>query len=154
MECGTTCLAMIFKYYGYYNIKTILTELAEVTTEGTDLYTISEIAERFGFKTDGYELKYEYLLQITLPCIAHYEGNHFIVIYKANEKYVWTADPAYGKDKLTKEAFMKKWNGVVLTLEPTPEIFKNKDLIDLVETYQNKQKSVFKKILLDNPCSL
>ncbi len=102
MECGTACLAMIFKYYGYYNIKTILIELAEVTTEGTDLYTISEIAERFGFKTDGYELKYEYLLQITLPCIAHYEGNHFIVIYKANEKYVWTADPAYGKDKLTK----------------------------------------------------
>lgn len=145
MECGTTCLAMIFKYYGYYNIKTILTELAEVNTEGTDLYTISEIAERFGFKTDGYELKYEYLLQITLPCIAHYEGNHFIVIYKANEKYVWTADPAYGKDKLTKEAFMRKWNGVVLTLEPTPEAFKNKDLIELVETYHNKKKSVFKK---------
>ena len=34
MECGTTCLAMIFKYYGYYNIQPVLAELGEISTEG------------------------------------------------------------------------------------------------------------------------
>ena len=150
MECGTTCLAMIFKYYGYYNIKPILADLGEVNTEGTDLYTISEIAERFGFKTDGYELQYHYLTQIKLPCIAHYEGNHFIVIYKASAKQGWIADPAFGKDKLGKEDFEKKWNGVVLTLEPTAEAFKNKDLTELVEKYKNKKKIHLQGILWSN----
>ena len=50
MECGTTCLAMIFKYYGYYNIQPVLAELGEISTEGIDLYTISEIAEDFGLR--------------------------------------------------------------------------------------------------------
>lgn len=32
MECGPTCLAMIFKHYGYYNIQPLLTKLTEVNT--------------------------------------------------------------------------------------------------------------------------
>lgn len=50
-----TCLAMIFKYYGYYNIQAFLVKLGEVTTEGTNLYQLAEVAEQFGFKTDAYE---------------------------------------------------------------------------------------------------
>ena len=109
-ECGPTCLAMIFKYYGYYNIQTLLVKLGEVTTEGTNLYQLAEVAGQFGFKSDAYEMTYEHLSQIKLPCIAHYNGYHFIVIYEFTPEYVLVADPAYGKDKLTKEEFLKKWN--------------------------------------------
>jgi ABC-type bacteriocin/lantibiotic exporter with double-glycine peptidase domain len=119
MECGTTCLAMVFKYYGYYDIRGFLTERAGVNTEGIDLYTLSELAEGFGFETDGYKLGFENLKEVQLPCIAHYEGNHFVVIYKANANKVWIADPAIGRYELTKDEFLKRWNGIVLTLNPT-----------------------------------
>jgi ABC-type bacteriocin/lantibiotic exporter with double-glycine peptidase domain len=145
MECGPTCLAMIFKYYGYYNIQTLLIKLTEVTSEGTNLNSLAEVAQQFGFKADAYELGYEYLSQIKFPCIAHYNGIHFIVIYKFTDEFVWVADPAYGKDKLTKEAFLKKWNGIVLTVEPTPEIFKNKDLDESVTEFMKERKSLFAK---------
>ena len=145
MECGTTCLAMIFKYYGYYNIQPVLAELGEISTEGIDLYTISEIAEDFGFKTDAYRLGVDSLGDISLPCIAHYQGNHFIVIYKVDKKQVWVADPAFGKDKIDKASFRKKWNGIVLSVEPTEEIFSNKDLMEMVEESRQRHKSIFQR---------
>jgi ABC-type bacteriocin/lantibiotic exporter with double-glycine peptidase domain len=145
MECGSTCLAMIFKFYGYYNIQSLLTRLTEVSTEGTSLYSLADAAEQFGFKAEAYELTYENLAKIKLPCIAHYRGMHFIVIYKFSEDQVWVADPAYGKDKLTKEIFLKQWNNIVLTIEPTPEIFKNKDLTETVTKFLQEHKSLFGK---------
>ena len=145
MECGTTCLAMIFKYYGYYNIQPVLAELGEISTEGIDLYTISEIAEDFGFKTDAYQLGFESLTDIGFPCVAHYEGNHFVVIYKVDINYVWIADPAFGKDKIEKAIFENKWNGIVLSIEPTKEIFSNKDLMEVVEESKQRHKSIFQR---------
>ncbi|MBK6444399.1 MAG: peptidase domain-containing ABC transporter [Bacteroidetes bacterium] len=146
MECGTTCLAMIFKHYGYYNIQTLLTKLGEVTTEGTSLYNMAQLAEQFGFKADGYELHaYEHLAEVQLPCIAHYNGVHFIIVYKFSRTHVWIADPAYGKDKLTKKEFLNRWNGVILVVEPTEEIFKNKDLTESVEEFMKEKKSLWKK---------
>ena len=145
MECGPTCLAMIFKYYGYYNISGFLSQMAETTTEGTSLYDLGEVAEQFGFVTEAYEMSFKYFKDIELPCIAHYEGVHFIVVYKVSETHVWVADPAYGKDKLTREQFEKKWNGIVMTIEPTPEIFGNKDLEDAVHEFRNKRRGLFGK---------
>ena len=80
MDCGPTSLAIIFKHYGVSDVKHLLTQLSEITQEGTSLYTLMEIAENYGFKAEGYELDYEYLQKIQLPCIAHYEGQHFVVI--------------------------------------------------------------------------
>ncbi|MBL3658104.1 peptidase domain-containing ABC transporter [Fulvivirga sediminis] len=148
MECGTTCLAMIFKYYGYYDIKSFLAGKAEVSAQGIDLFTLSELAEGFGFETDGYELEYKYLQEIHLPCIAHYEGNHFVVVYRSSDKYVWISDPAIGKYKLTKSEFNAKWNGVVLVLNPTDNIFKYNELTELVEAERIKQKSIVREVYL------
>jgi ATP-binding cassette subfamily B protein len=45
MECGPVSLAMIFKYYGIPNVRALLNDLTDVTTDGTDLYTLSKVAE-------------------------------------------------------------------------------------------------------------
>jgi ATP-binding cassette subfamily B protein len=150
MECGTTCLAMIFKYYGYYDIRSFLTEKAEVNREGIDLYTLSELADGFGFETDGYKLEYSQLNEIHFPCIAHYEGNHFVVLYKVTKEKVWIADPASGKYTLDKKEFLTKWNGVVLVLTPTKEIFKHNELTELVEERRQKQKSLVSKFYISS----
>lgn len=145
MECGTTCLAMIFKYYGFQNIQRALAQLGEVTTEGTDLQTLSEVAEAFGFTTEAYEMEYKYLMEVTLPCIAHFDGYHFIVIYKADKDYVWVADPAYGKDKYMRKEFCTRWNGIVLLVEPTDELFSNPDMLELIEIQHKRNTSLYQK---------
>lgn len=150
MECGTTSLAMVFKYYGYYDIKRFLAEYAEVNKEGIDLYTLAQIAQKFGFDADGYQMGYEHIAQVSLPFIAHFDGNHFVVVYKATDKKVWVADPANGKHVYLKKEFEEKWNGIGLVLEPTPEIFKHSELTELVEAQRAKEKSLAKRFYLSS----
>ncbi len=149
MECGTTCLAMIFRYHGLHNIKTLLSDLANVSTQGTNLYQLSELGELFGFETDAYQFdSYENFERITLPCIAHFEGNHFVVVTKVTKNDVFINDPAYGKTKYTKEQFSKKWNGIVLNLTPTKAVFKNKNAQELVQQFRAKKKKIMKSFYL------
>jgi ATP-binding cassette subfamily B protein len=147
-ECGTTCLAMIFSHYGLYNIQPVLRDLAHVTSHGTNLYELAEVARLFGFEADGYRLPFERLGEISLPVIAHYEGNHFVVIYKATAGAVWIADPAVGKEKLAREKFMPRWNGVVLALEPTAGVFKTKDAVEILENARAEKGRVMRDFYL------
>jgi len=148
MECGTTCLAMIFKHYGYSDIRSFLSEKAEVNLSGIDLLTLSKISEEFGFETDGYKMEFKYFKDVTLPCIAHYNGNHFVVVYKVKNDIVWIADPAVGKYKLKKEEFESKWNGVILMLKTTKALFKQNKYSDEITQLKAQEKRIIKKFYL------
>jgi ATP-binding cassette subfamily B protein len=148
MDCGPTSLAMIFRYYGAENTQYLLTKLSEVTTEGASLYDLMSVAESFGCKAEGYELDYEYLQKISLPCIAHYEGQHFVVVYEATDTYVRVADPAFGKARYTREQFTNKWSGVVLEVKPTDKFKENTELKEAVTKLKEEKQSIFKQLYL------
>ena len=150
MECGTTCLAIIFKHYGYYDLRNFLSNYAEVDEEGVDLYTLSEIAEEFGFESDGYQLEYKDLATITLPSVAHYSGNHFVVIYKVKDEKVWISDPASGLSTLSKEEFELHWKGIVLELRPSKEIFEYNETVELANKWRENRKKVWKAFYLSS----
>ncbi|HAA15328.1 MAG TPA: hypothetical protein DCE41_27985 [Cytophagales bacterium] len=148
MDCGTTALAMILKSYGFFNVRHFLSQEAEVTTEGVDLYTISELAEGFGFETDGYQMGYDHLMEVQLPCIAHYEGNHFVVVYRITKDKVCIADPGVGKYTLDREGFEKKWNGIILALNPGPELFQHNELTELAREMRERRQGIWKAYYL------
>lgn len=148
MDCGPTSLAIIFQHYGAESVKHLLTQLSEITQEGTSLYALLEISENYGFKAEGYELDYEYLQQIQLPCIAHYEGQHFVVIYEATDTYVRVSDPAFGKARYTKEEFTNKWSGIVLELKPTEAFYQNTELAEAGKKHKEEKVSIFRQVYL------
>lgn len=81
-DCGATCLKIIAKHYGRtLNIQT-LRELSETTREGSNLLSLSEGAEQIGFRTLGVKLSLQKLLEAPLPCILHWNKNHYVVLYK------------------------------------------------------------------------
>ena len=82
MDCGPTCLQMIAEYYGqYYSLQT-LREKSYLTRNGSSLKGISSAAKSIGFKTESVWMNWEQLIQNThLPCIIHWDNNHFIVVY-------------------------------------------------------------------------
>lgn len=134
-DCGATCLKIIAKYYGRtFNIQT-LRELSETTREGSNLLTLSEAAEQIGFRTLGVKLSLQKLLEAPLPCILHWNKNHYVVLYevkirKLKVESIRISDPAFGLLEYTKEEFLKFWignnadetteEGIALLLEPTP----------------------------------
>jgi len=127
MTCGTTCIMMIAKYYGKQFSSARLRDLAHVDLSGSSLANLASAAEQLGFSTRGMKIDYETLMSIHLPCIVHWKGFHYIVVYKVDEKNVWVSDPAIGNRKYKKEYFLENWKGITLTLEPTLEFEEQKE---------------------------
>lgn len=134
-DCGATCLKIISKYFGkIQNIQT-LRELSETTREGSNLFTLSEAAEKIGFRTLGVKISLEKLQEIPLPCILHWNSNHYVVLYEVTKnKKDWKikiSDPAHGLLEYKQVEFLKFWignnvnesteEGIALLLEPTPK---------------------------------
>ena len=133
MDCGATCLRMVSRHFGRYYSLDYLRDLTYIGKQGVNLLGISDAAEHIGFQSLAVKTTYDRLTgDIPLPCIAHWRQEHFVVVYKANKKYAWIADPASGKYRLTREEFMKQWIsdtedneevGVLLLLEPSPDFY-------------------------------
>ena len=83
MDCGPTCLRMVARHYGrHYTLQT-LREKSFITREGVSMLGISDAAESIGFHTAGIRTDFEQLTNNTrLPCILHWNQNHFVVLYK------------------------------------------------------------------------
>lgn len=136
MDCGATCLRMVSRHFGRYYSLDYLRELTYIDKQGVSLLGISDAAEHIGLQSLAIKTTFDRLSQdIPLPCIAHWKEGHFVVVYKATKTHVWIADPAAGKFKLTKDAFVKNWAekdseqeeaiGVLLLLETTPEFYEH-----------------------------
>ena len=106
MDCGPTCLRMIAKYYGkHYSLET-LRGRSFISRNGVSMLGISTAAESIGFRTLAVHVTFEKLCEAPLPCIVHWNQNHFVVVYdiKPNKRHpdrgvVLVADPAGGNIK-------------------------------------------------------
>ena len=142
MDCGPASLKMIAKYYGKSYTMQTLRERCFITREGVSMQGISDAAEHIGFRTLGVRITFEQLAEDTkLPCILHWNQNHFVVCYKIKRKKngdarIYIADPASRKIVYQKEEFLKCWistkrnnkpQGLALLLEPGPEFDTIKD---------------------------
>ena len=136
MDCGPTCLRMVAAFYGRHYSLEGLREKSFITREGVSMLGISEAAEKIGFRSICVQVGFEKLKEAPLPCIIHWNQQHFVVVYKLTDKHVWVADPGAGKQKYTKEEFCNCWlssrkneenTGVALLLEPTPEFYTTED---------------------------
>jgi len=134
MDCGATCLRMVAKYYGKTFSNQFLRERSFITREGVSMLGISDAAEYIGFRTQGAKISLAQLIEAPLPCILHWNQNHFVVLYKVKKKArhserseesrkgnrflanarndrlrFYISDPAGSKYTLTKEEFFNSF---------------------------------------------
>ncbi len=121
-DCGAACLSMILRFYGKHVSINKLRDLANVSREGSSLYSIAQAAECLGFESRGLKTSWDRLTKIELPAIAHWQGFHFVVLYEVKRDRVTLADPAIGLRKISREEFEKDWTGYLLLLTPTAKI--------------------------------
>ena len=177
MDCGPACLAMISSNFSKnYNIS-FFREKAFITREGVSLLGISEASNKIGLETLSTKINIEILIENnkTLPCILHWNQNHFVVLYKIsksifNKQLIFhIADPAHGKIKLTRDKFEKSWlsdgdKGVALFLNPTEEFYKKqppkeekltiKYLFNYLKPYKKQLSIMFLLLLLGSALTL
>lgn len=143
MQCGVACLAMICKFYkNAYSIET-LSKICGVSTEGVSLLAIKTAAEKLGFHSIYGKTSIEQLVNISQPCILHWNQNHFVVLYKVkNKKKFYIADPGKGLICYSLENFKGHWvssilngeeKGIVMFLEPTETFLKENTMSEQVK---------------------
>jgi ATP-binding cassette subfamily B protein len=140
MDCGAACLRMIADHHGKSYSLQYLREHAHIDREGVSAKGITLAAEKIGLSSLVVQITMEGdaegnpgLMDAPLPCIIHWQQNHFVVLYKVTKNHVWIADPAAGKIKLTIQEFKNSWfadesSGVAILLEPTPDFYEISDV--------------------------
>ncbi|MDD7449219.1 MAG: peptidase domain-containing ABC transporter, partial [Prevotellaceae bacterium] len=172
MDCGPTCLAMIAEHFGRKVDRDHLREFCVLGKNGVSLLGISKTAESIGFKTAGGRFSFDMLSQeIPMPCIVHWNQNHFVVVYKIKKHRrkgtysVYVADPGKGLIIYSKDEFCDYWastktegkeKGVALLLEPTESFYTLKSIeinpsqnrINFLWNYIRKYKQHFSQLIL------
>ncbi|WET69765.1 peptidase domain-containing ABC transporter [Sphingobacterium sp.] len=130
MDCGATCLRIIFKYFGKLVSIHKIRKLCQTTKNGVNLLGISEAAEKLGFRTYGVRLSLEQLKEVELPCILHWNQNHFVVLYKIKNGRYYVSDPSAGLMIYLEKEFSKNWfstrelhAGLSMLLSPGPNFY-------------------------------
>lgn len=145
MDCGPTCLRIVAKHYGRNYTLQNLREKSFITRQGVSMLGISDAAESIGFRTQGVRVNFDQLVNdVPLPCILHWNQNHFVVCYEIRKKrnylvktkdddyIIKISDPARGKYPIDKKGFLTCWAstknngkdcGTALLLNPAPDFY-------------------------------
>ncbi|MBP8935215.1 MAG: peptidase domain-containing ABC transporter, partial [Prevotella sp.] len=149
MQCGVACLQMVSKYFGREYSLHFLSNICFATSEGVSMLGISEAANKIGLHSVCARATVEELSEVSLPCILHWNQNHFVVLYKVKRgKKFYIADPGKGLITYNIDEFKSHWistrsngeeKGVAMFLQTTPLFYScNKDVSE------NKQKRSFR----------
>ena len=93
--------------------------MAHISRDGASLKGLATATATLGFNSRPVKASLDRLSQQKLPAIAHWEGNHYVVVFEISAEYVIICDPAIGQKKLTHAEFSQGWTGYCLLIEPT-----------------------------------
>ncbi|AFZ34958.1 cyclic nucleotide-regulated ABC bacteriocin/lantibiotic exporter [Stanieria cyanosphaera PCC 7437] len=122
-DCGPTCLSMISQYWGKNFSLNWLRELAQVGRSGTSLKHLAQAAESLGYEARPVRASLSSLVDCQNPWIAHWEGDHYVVVYQIKGDRLLVANPAIGLKWLPRQDFLNSWTGYALLVDPTESLF-------------------------------
>ncbi|WP_370299216.1 peptidase domain-containing ABC transporter [Abyssibacter sp.] len=117
-ECGLACLAVIAGYHRKRLSLGQLRRLMEVSSRGTTLAELIQFAARLDFGARALRLEPIDLGQINLPCILHWDMDHFVVLEKLTKRGARIIDPSIGRRQVSMRELSGHFTGVALELVP------------------------------------
>ncbi|HHA1503105.1 TPA: peptidase domain-containing ABC transporter [Enterobacter ludwigii] len=117
-ECGLACLAMICNHYGKNSNLISLRQQFNLSARGTTLAGMKEIAEQLGLTSRCLSLELHELNSLKIPCILHWDFNHFVVLVGVKQNRVILHDPARGRRTINLEEMSQYFTGIALEVWP------------------------------------
>ncbi|QRX83996.1 peptidase domain-containing ABC transporter [Glaciimonas sp. PAMC28666] len=119
-ECGLACLAMVASYHGYRSDLASLRQRFPVSLKGSTLRDLIHVAAQLSLASRPVKLDLDALDQLRLPCVLHWNFNHFVVLQKVGRRSVTIHDPATGIRTCSREEVSNAFTGVALECWPDP----------------------------------
>ncbi|MFD4840413.1 peptidase domain-containing ABC transporter [Achromobacter sp. NPDC058515] len=120
-ECGLACVGMIAGFHGHHQSLAALRGRFPVSLKGATLATLIHVASQLGLASRPVKVSLGALSHLKLPCILHWEFNHFVVLTSINARSATLIDPASGTRKCSISELSASFTGVALELWPTPD---------------------------------
>lgn len=124
-ECGLASVAMIASYHGHKFDMPAMRKRFSANLRGMTLPQIIQLSDTLGLAARALQCPLDQAHKISLPCILHWDMNHFVVLTKVSGKghksRFFINDPALGKRQLSREEFSNHFTGVCLELTPTSQ---------------------------------
>lgn len=117
-ECGLVCLQMLLSSYGRSENISDLRRRFNVGLKGVSLRGLMRAASELHLTSRAVTLSLEEVHKLQVPCILHWDFNHFVVLAKVGRRAVTIFDPAVGKRKLSLTDLSRHFTGVALELTP------------------------------------
>ncbi len=121
VECGAASLAMVLAYHGLWIPLEQIRVACGVSRDGTKASNMLMAARRFGLAAKGFRKELETLEDLPMPCVIHWNFNHFVVLEGLNDKRAYINDPAVGRRAVDLAEFNLSFTGVVLAMQPGPD---------------------------------
>ena len=120
-ECGLACLAMVATHHGLKTDLPTLRKRFSLSLKGATMMDLTRMAGQLQLTPRALRAELEHLPQLQLPCVLHWDLNHFVVLVALRGSKAVLHDPARGIRRLSLPELSKHFTGVVLELTPTPE---------------------------------
>lgn len=117
-ECGLACLAMICGHYGRNTDLIALRRQFNLSARGATLAGVRETATQLGMETRALSLDLSELRALRLPCILHWNFNHFVVLASTRKNRFVLHDPAWGRRTAGVAEMSESFTGVALEVWP------------------------------------
>ena len=120
-ECGLACLAMVASAHGLHLGLPELRRRFSSSLRGARLGQLIQIAQQLGLAARPLRLELEHLPRLRLPCILHWDLNHFVVLASVAGGRLRILDPALGERRCRMEEVSAHFTGIALELVPGVE---------------------------------
>lgn len=169
-DCGPACLTMVAQHYGRTLPLQYIRETCRTTRQGSSIQGLVDGAEEIGFRTLAAKLTFEKLRdEAPLPCIVHWQNDHFVVLTDVKGDTVHVVDPAAGRLTYSVEEFVQRWavsaepwgsnaptepRGIAVVVEPSPKFwdrdvggeYEMKSKFDLIWGYARRHTKEFRQV--------
>jgi ATP-binding cassette, subfamily B, bacterial CvaB/MchF/RaxB len=125
-ECGLASLAMVANHHGYRVDLADLRRKFPISLKGATLQHLMRHAAALQLAPRPLRLELEELDQLQMPCILHWDLNHFVVLKKVSggvsgKRMVSLLDPAVGERRMPLSEVSRHFTGVALELTPSAD---------------------------------
>jgi ATP-binding cassette subfamily B protein len=124
MDCGAACIAMVCRSFGHDVSMASIRQAVGTSTEGTTLRGLIRGGNELGLSMRAIKSSPERIGTLPLPAIVHWQGNHWVVLYRIDGERARIADPGRGLRTVSRAEFSEHWSGYAALCEPTERLAK------------------------------
>lgn len=152
-ECGLACLVSVLGFHGFYTDLRHLRARFSLSLKGATLADLVRFANSMNLTARAVRLDLDELVNLRLPCILHWDLNHFVVLHEVHRNHIVIMNPASGWQKVRMEEVSRCFTGVALELFPNTQFEEKHEtrkirVLPMLRGVVGLKRSLFQLLLL------